>query len=227
MGSVTEGIVGVVSDIDNTVYCRSPEYFAAGSRRELEGCASVLGLAFGKFEPMFKSKQGEIAARTGRKVTVTETVYELGVTPEQWSDLRCVAWQPEKWISSDREICQLLVELSQHFVLAFGTNSPIEIGKRTLQAIGIAEVVPQATVFGPEILGASKPNPAFHAGIAARLQLEPENCISIGDREFSDGPPAIAAGYSGAIIVPGSRNELVEVIQQLLEGCVSTTGKEK
>ena len=42
---------------------------------------------------------------------------------------------------------------------------------------------------------------------------------------MSDGPPALAAGYAGAIIVPGSRDELLRVVPQLCNGQVSMLQK--
>ncbi|MFA5022204.1 MAG: HAD family hydrolase [Patescibacteria group bacterium] len=211
-------IGGIVFDIDNTVYPRSPAYFDEGSRLELEGAAECLGLSFEALEPKFKAKRQEIEQQQGRKAAVTETLYALGLTPEQWSELRLIAWQPEKWILPDEEISRFFAKLSQQYQVAFGTNSPIEIGKRVLSIIGILAAVPQVKIYGPEVLGASKPEAAFYTGIAQRLGLPPGQCLSIGDRDFSDGPPAVQAGYAGAIIVPGSRDELLNIGPELLAG---------
>ncbi len=218
IGFLCPRVKALVFDIDNTVYSRSEEYFAEGSRRELELSANAIGIPLAVFLKAFEKKRNEISAREERKVAVTETVYALGVTPKQWSSLRLVAWQPEKWISSDPDISNLFAELTGRYHVAFGTNSPVEIGLRVLQTIGIAQAAPEIKVFGPENLNFSKPEPEFFCGISDFLGLSASVCISIGDREFSDGSPAIKAGYAGAVIVHKSTEELLGLGDCLLNG---------
>ena len=149
--------------------------------------------------------------------TTTEAVLSLGITREQWNDLRCRAWKPEEWLKDDPELCVTLMCMQERYKIAFATNSPRGVGLRVLKALGIGIVMPDAIVFGPESFGVSKPNPDFFVRIAEQLGLLPSQCCSIGDREESDGTPAIIAGYAGALIVQ-SRDVLVKIVPQLFLG---------
>lgn len=214
LGSIAGTVRAVVFDIDNTLYERSEAYFAEGSAREMDCVASLLGIPRSRVESVVEAERLEIEQRAGRAATLTETVYRMGITPEQWSSIRLGAWQPDRWLRADFELCEALLRLSGLYTLAFGTNNGIEIGRRTLRVLGIPESIACRT-FGPETLNASKPEAVFFRRIARKLDIRPSWCVSIGDREFSDGPPALAAGYCGAIIVPGSRDETLQVIELL------------
>jgi FMN phosphatase YigB (HAD superfamily) len=217
-GNVNGCARALVLDIDNTIYVRTDEYFAAGSELEMQEVCRILGHPVDEMEKIVETRRAEIAEREGRKAVLTETLYSLGITSEQWSDIRLYAWRPEEWVTKDREMCSALARLSNRYLVAFGTNNGIEIGRRTLQAIGFTEPEYDLHLFGPENLGVSKPEVAFFSRIACLLDTLPHKCVSIGDREVSDGPPAIEAGYGGAIIVHGSRDETLEVINRLLSG---------
>ncbi|NUM25586.1 MAG: HAD family hydrolase [Candidatus Buchananbacteria bacterium] len=220
LGSVT-GILGIVFDIDNTVYYRTDEYLAAGSHNEVVEVAKILGVEPAEAQRRIAAKRQEIATQQNRKVALTEGVLALGVTRRQWDVLRCTAWNPEKWIQPDSEMSELMRRLADRFTVCFGTNSPSEIGERIIELIGIRSTVPKVLVFGPDNIGHSKPDPQFFSLIAQVAGLDPATCLSIGDREFSEGPPALEAGYAGAIIVPGSRDETLQVGEMLLSRTLS------
>ncbi|MDO8559719.1 MAG: HAD family hydrolase [bacterium] len=202
-------IQGVILDIDNTVYSNSG-YFSAGSCGEIAEVAQLKGWKKETVEDRLRTLRQDLAHRVGRPATLTEAVYAFGVTPEEWNQLRCRAWQPEQWLSHDDAICAYFVRLAERFsTIAFGTNSPSAVGERVLRCVGLRAALPTAPVFGAETFAVSKPDPQFFARIARHLELPPEVCLSVGDREFSDGPPAIAAGYAGAVIFPDGRDELL------------------
>jgi len=47
------------------------------------------------------------------------------------------------------------------------------------------------------------------------MNISADQCLSIGDREFSDCTPALEAGYSCAILV-GGKHDLINAIKLLL-----------
>ncbi len=194
----------LILDIDGTIYQRNEAYLAAGTRGEIAGVAKILGVSFAVASASIKKTRKMLAGETpDNQATMTETVYRLGITPEQWSALRLKAWRPEEWIEEDAEMSTLITNLARSRLVAFGTNSPVEVGRKIVRLVGIkTDVIPDIRVFGPENLGVSKPNPKFFSEIAKAILVPVGQCVSIGDREFSDGPPAIEAGYAGAIIVP-------------------------
>jgi len=207
----------LVLDIDNTIYHRTEEYLAKGSLREIELVSDILGFDFTTTEKMIAEKRRLLSKRTNRKVTLTETVYRLGITPKQWSSLREQAWEPEKWLKRDNEVSDIIKALSKKYFIAFATNSPVSVGRRIVRLIGITDsCVPDKHILGPENLGTSKPDARFFSEVANIMQIDPKHCISIGDRKFSDGPPALKAGYAGAVILLKSPDNLVVLAKTVL-----------
>ena len=207
-------VLGLLLDIDNTLY-RHPAYHASGTRGEIAEIGKILEQSHDQVEALISGRKKEIAIRQGRPATMTESVLSLGVTRQQWNELRCRAWQPERWLEQDPQVCEILARLSNRYCIAFGTNSPLAVGRRVLTTIGVSGALPDAPVFGPESFAVSKLDPVFFKEIAGELGLTPCECISIGDREEADGTPAITAGYADALILSGSRDELVMVLPEL------------
>lgn len=206
----------LVFDIDKTLYDNS-EYHAAGTRGEVSAIADIFGRSYEDTAQAIAVQRSILSLEWGRPATMTETVLSLRITRTQWNQLRCRAWQPEDWLKDDPELCISLMCLQERYKIAFGTNSPREVGMRVLKTLGISIMMPDAPVFGPESFSVSKPDPAFFMKIVDQLGFVPSQCLSIGDREESDGTPAIGAGYAGALIVHG-RDILVEIVPQLFLG---------
>lgn len=207
--------VWVVCDIDSTLYT-NPDYIQASSKQEIAEVAKVLGVPTEETLRIIRQKYKDLYRRIPREITLTETVYALGITQKQWGELRCRAWEPEKWLAQDVEMCEALNRLSvseNTLGVCFATNSPVAVGRRTLNVIGIN--YPPHLLFGPENVGCFKPDPRFFPYIAECLQASPNECISIGDRKMTDGDPAIMAGFSCAFVVEG-RDDFIATIQQLI-----------
>ncbi len=147
---------------------------------------------------------------------MTETVRSFGIMQEQWDEFRCRVWQPEQWLSPDEEVCKTLCSLNQRYRIVFGTNSPIDVGRRVLATLGVDKAIPDTPIFGSDTLGISKPHADFFMRIAERMGFAPHHCIAIGDRTEMDGTPALAAGYAGAIIVPGGRDVFISAAYDLI-----------
>jgi len=212
------GISALIVDVDETLYPKHHPYHAAGTQGEIAEIAHILEKPYAETEMRIWSHRQELSVRFGRPAAMTETVMSLGITREQWNELRCRVWRPEEWFSLDTEVCVMLVLLRQRYRIAFGTNSPIAVGRRVLVALGVDKAVPDAPLFGSDALGISKPHSDFFIRIAERLGFMPYQCLSIGDRVAIDGTPAIAAGYAGALIVPKGRDAFIAATTQLFIG---------
>jgi len=214
MGKWDNSPVWIVSDIDSTLYT-NPEYIRLCSIREVTEIARILGISTEKAEQKIMRMRKKLSLRIPREITLTETVYALGLTEDEWGELRCRAWEPEKWIKYDAELCAALEEfriLPNVLGICFATNSPIEIGRRNLYALGIP--CESNLLFGPENLECSKPDARFFPRIAASLGVSTTQCVSIGDRGMSDADPAIVAGFCCAFIVEG-RNDFICTLRKL------------
>lgn len=201
-------------DIDDTLYTNA-SYRKAGSERELYELAVELDSGYENVCARIRAKRHELKIVIGRNATLTEIVYAIGITPQQWSALRCRAWQPKEWLTLDQKLCimiQGLAQANQKYHVACGTNAPVDVGRETLRVLGIPDIF---SVFGPESFGVSKPALQFFRGIAAAFDTETDSWISIGDRRATDVEPSIAAGFSGAVVVTG-RDDLICLLESLL-----------
>ncbi len=214
MGCIREDTAcSYLFDIDDTLYT-NPNYRKEGAKGELCEIAMKLGVDYVTAQERVNAKRSEIKD-AAREPTLTETVYALGITHQQWNELRCRVWRPHEWIAPDPELCTKicwLVRKNSRCQIAFGTNSPVDVGRETLRALGIPDIF---RVFGPESFGVSKPEQMFFLKIAASFATNADAWISIGDRKMSDAEPALAAGFSGAVIVQG-RDDLIEFLNRLL-----------
>ena len=200
-------------DIDDTLYT-SDQYREVGTERELCEIAAELEMDYTTAKMHISAKRQEIENTMGRKSTLTETVYALGITCERWSELRHRAWRPKEFLAPDSELCAIMhriIGATPECRIAFGTNAPKLVGREVLRVLGIAESFP---VFGPESFGISKPDPNFFLCIAASFNTQPQHWISIGNRKMSDAEPAIVAGFCAAIVIR-DRDELIEFLEKL------------
>ena len=206
---------GIVFDIDGTLYT-NPEYGRASAAREIELIGEKLVRGKKETEDLIASTKEILIRETGSEVTLTQVVSCLQVSFYAWNQIRERAWTPEKWLKEDAALAGMLwKEWRRNRVsIAFGTNAPRNVGMRTLLALGI---IPDCPIFGPESFGISKPDKRFFASIAEVLGLDPQQCFCIGDRRFTDVDPAIAAGFSGGVVVSG-RDELFNLLPNLLNG---------
>ena len=221
-GTIHEGVRCLLFDIDNTLYERGSDYFHHGSSREVEEVALILGFGITETRDLFSQVKGEIQKNLQRKIALTEVVYSLGITPKQWSEIRCQAWDPFGWIFKDPQVCLVLQTLAQRYCIHFATNCPVEIGEKIIETIGLRQVLPCSCVFGPENLHSFKPRTDFFSKAAEVLGFSPNQIVSIGDRSFSDIFPAIDAGYAGGILFSHGRDDLLRLTEVLVESAVTT-----
>jgi len=212
LGTLNDTISFMLFDIDNTVYNYVPEHLEQLKTAGEHFLSRRLGWSLELAREKLAIRRDKVRQQNGRPVTNTEVIESFGYTLAEWDEFRCEFWTPEKWIGSDPEIVQTIGELSKHFALAFGTNSPKAIGQRILNSIGLSAL--QLPFFGPGDFEPQKPQPAFYAKVVEVLGFQVGQCLSIGDREPFDCVPAIEAGYAAAITVK-NRDELVKVLRQI------------
>src|SRR3989338_2073194 len=217
----------LVIDIDNTVY-DNPAYFQDGNRRELEAAAFCLGHTPERLEQLIQSYRSNQEQLTGRKQTVTETMYHYRLSPDQWSRLRCEVWRPEIFLQPNPALADVICKVSTSLrAVAFATNSPKQIGVRVLTCVGLGDLLSsrKIQVFGPEDVGASKHQPEFFRAVAQELSCLPAECVSIGDREDTEGRGAFQAGFGVAVLVVNV-GETITLLRALCDNHGGIYGRE-
>lgn len=213
IGSSNGRISCVVSDIDETLYTNREYTFFRG-QRELEEAARVLRVSVHTVKEMIGVKAVELRDTLGREVTRTETVSALGISGSEWEEIRYQTWQPKMWLRPDPELCQAVETFQREsgIRVCFATNAPGEKGTETLEVLGFSKE--SFSFFCPESLGCLKPDFQFFSRIARELEVDPNLCAAIGDRQMSDVAPALKAGFSCGFVVQG-RDDFLSVLFEL------------
>jgi FMN phosphatase YigB (HAD superfamily) len=193
----------VAFDIDNTLY-ENPAYAESQHRVLIEELADGLGVSPEEaYRQVDAHKTKQALEHAGRRPSLAESSAALGfdiATSVEWR-LRRIA--PEDYLSPDERLHGLLRKLATRFTVAAITNNPVEIGRRSLQALGIADSF-QAVV-GLDSTHASKPNPLPFRYLADTLQIPIAEILIVGDRYGVDLEPALELG-GGAVLVEGIRD---------------------
>ena len=207
----------ILFDIDRTLY--ENETYARHQEDVLvTALADHLNLSVPDAQTRVNQVRGETTRDSGgKRPSLANTFLALGVDMAQ-----SVRWReryilPERYLAPDpelREALQLLhtrAATSEHghgnATLATQgirtgclTNNPSAIGRRTLEVIGIADLMD--FVIGLDDTMASKPDPVGFRMACRRWGVSAEHIISVGDRVPVDIDPALELGM-GAILVEG------------------------
>jgi HAD superfamily hydrolase (TIGR01549 family) len=215
-GSLTN-IQAMVFDIDNTCY-DNPAYREFTKWGMYNGVGEILGLSAEETAERVRARKKALIAERNTLVTLTDTILSLGLSRQQWHQVRIVALQPQGYIQPDLPLCNLLVEAEMMFRLAFATNSPEIVGRKILGQIGLPESSDAFNIIGADTFEISKPQPEFFLKVCELLGVSPKHCLSIGDREDIDCSPALAADYAGAVFVPEMRAGTAAFLRAYLAG---------
>lgn len=199
----------IVLDIDGTMY-NNPAYLKEGDEREYTYMAEKTGRSVKTLKAEFHAYREQSWHSKSQFV-----VEVLGLGTEWWNRIRLSCYSPEKFLCRDPSLVEQIRRLSNRYRIVAATNSPGLVGEKVLRALGFEPLLADYTLllFGPETLHAYKPQPAYFAGIAADLQIDPKEFVSIGDREDADILPAREAGMEGILVT--SRKELDEALAML------------
>lgn len=191
---------GIIFDLDGTLY-QNELYRRDIAQKEAEAVATAVGWPVTEAPTELAQQRQALGRRLGRPARLTETVFELGLTRQWWDTTREAIYRPEEFITPDQTVISSLQRLIDSHRVAIATNSPSGVAHRILDLLGADECLRRRMlIVGPDTLGVSKPDPEFFLELARRLDVSPEQCLSIGDDEQNDAHPAIEAGM-GAIII--------------------------
>lgn len=188
---------GLVFDLDNTLYT-NPAY----ARFQEDVLVGRLGSALG----MSAEDAGEMVAR------LRDERRTAGLPPTSLGNLSAslgfgietsVRWreesiEPSAWLSRDLRLEAVLGHLAGRFELALVSNNPSMVVEKSLAALGVRDCF--SVVVGLDSTMKSKPAPEPFELALRLLKLQPEACLSIGDRFDVDIAPALGLGLGGILV---------------------------
>jgi phosphoglycolate phosphatase/putative hydrolase of the HAD superfamily len=194
-----EGPRALLLDFDSTLYTNG-NYARFQNEVLIERLARERGESLEATKARLDALRAELAAASGTTTSLGQLFAQLGVSIETSVTWREELIEPATWLGPDPVLDAVLAILASRFALALVTNNPASVGKKGLDALGVARHF--KTVVGLDDTWRSKPDPAPYVLAAKRLDTEAGACISIGDRYDIDIAPALSLGM-GAILVDG------------------------
>jgi putative hydrolase of the HAD superfamily len=190
-------------DFDGTLYRPSPVKLWMGLELLLFGAAHLRTLRSFRHEHERIRREQEHEVEDPFQLQIQRTATKLGLDPqrvarivEQWMFER-----PQKWIRRHAR-AELVHEVHQFRSrggkLAVVSDYPVSAKLKAIQP----ELVPDVIVASGEHGGPGrlKPYPDGYLKAAHRLDLAPERCLVIGDRQDADGLAAERAGMGFRLI---------------------------
>lgn len=136
----------------------------------------------------------------GKKISLGNTLIHFGVTIDESVKMRESLLEPANYLTVDKKLIDVISKLKKEFKLICVTNNPIIPAKKTLDAIGIGELITE--IIGLDTCGVSKPAKEPFELAVKLLNVPTEEIISVGDRYDMDLSLPLDMGM-GAILVGG------------------------
>jgi phosphoglycolate phosphatase/putative hydrolase of the HAD superfamily len=191
-------ISGFIFDMDLTLYTH-PEYARAQVDPLVERFGQRLGKNAGEARREIEAyRQKWAASHGGQPLSLGAVFSAYGISAEEnirWREESC---EPALYLKADPALRGTLSALGVSCALAVVSNNPVLVIRKTLAALGVADLV--KALVGPDTCRVSKPHRAPFLRAAEDLGLAPETCVSVGDRYHIDLAPALELGMGGILV---------------------------
>jgi len=190
----------VLFDMDNTLYTHD-EYARTQIDLPVERLAQLRGKTFEEMNAQISEYRKNWAATHGGKaISLGNTLLAFGVSIEETVIWRKELYRPEDYLVTDKKLHSVLEKLASRFTLAVVTNNPVSVAQRTFSVLGVDDILQK--IVGLDTCYRSKPDKIILEKAAEICNVEPQNCISVGDRYDIDIALPLELGM-GAVLVDG------------------------
>ncbi|MBN1595617.1 threonylcarbamoyl-AMP synthase [candidate division FCPU426 bacterium] len=154
--------------------------------------AAQKNIPFPEAKKMFAAMYGRLQHRCGRPPSKLYTLTRLKLSDTEWARRHGARVYPGKILRPDHRLRKTLMVLRDFYRLAIVTNNHQKNMQATLRALRIEGLFDETLTLSESRI--FKPSPGLYLAMARRLAVEPQACLSIGDRYDLDLAPAAAAG---------------------------------
>ncbi|WP_191016057.1 HAD family hydrolase [Treponema zioleckii] len=194
----------LIFDIDSTLYT-CPEYAHEQIDAQVRHFAKLNHLSADGARNMIADYRRKWAKdHDGKKISLGNLLRSFGVSIETSIEWRKTLFDPADYLKRDEKLIETLKNLSKKFYLICVTNNPVEPARKTLDVIGISDLIP--VIVGLDTCMASKPSKKIldravkEASDALGRQVDYSECVSVGDRFDIDLSLAISLGMGGVLV---------------------------
>lgn len=195
---IPENLTTIIFDIDSTLYT-SASYAFEQVDVQIRQFAKENGMTFSEarnkiseFRKKWRSEHG------GKKISLGNAFTHFGVSIEKSVQMRRELLEPEDFLKYDSRLVSAITRLKEKFKLICVTNNPVLPARKTLEAIGIAALIPD--IIGLDTSGKSKPAVEPFQMALEKTGSRAENCLSVGDRYDMDISLPLEMGMGGILV---------------------------
>ena len=195
---IPENLQTIIFDIDSTLYTNTAYAFEQVDV-QVRHFAELRNITAEKARAMVAGYRKEWASRhNGQKISLGNTFTAFGVTIEDSIEWRKKLLDPAQFLKPDGLLIPVLKKLKEKYRLICVTNNPILPARKTLEAIGIADIIPD--IIGLDTCHKSKPAREPFLLAAKKTDAASENCLSVGDRYDMDISLPLELGMGGILV---------------------------
>ncbi len=199
----------LIFDIDSTLYT-NPEYAREQIDCQIRHFAQIRGISADTARTMVRDFRKNWAnEHEGKKISLGNLLTNFGISIEESIEWRKTLIDPFKYLKKDEQLRKTLTNLQKKFYLLCVTNNPLSPAKKTLEALGVSDLITQ--IIALDTTKKSKPaKEIFDLAVkksaeALNAKIQYSECISIGDRYDIDLALPLELGM-GAILVDGVKD---------------------
>lgn len=196
--NVPSDIKAIIFDIDSTLYTNAAYAFEQVDC-QVRRFASLRGITNEEARRMVADYRKKYAAENGgKKVSLSNTLRSFGVSIEQSVQWRRELIEPADFLGPDKKLQEALAALSRRYKLLCVTNNPLLPAQKTLDALGVADLM--EVLVGLDTCNLSKPAKEPFERAAKEAGVPFDKIISVGDRYDLDLAPALELGMGGVLV---------------------------
>ena len=198
---------GLIFDIDSTLY-KNTAYQREQVDVQIRHFARTRGLPFDQALAMVEDARRRYAMQQRasasgnegkmQKSSLGNALTLLGVPVAESVRWRIELTHPEDFLQPDPELRQALERLAARYPFCVLTNNPVEIGRRTLETLGVSDLFPR--LIGLDTFFLSKPDRRLFLAAAEECGVPPERAVSVGDRFDVDIAVPLDLGMGGVLV---------------------------
>lgn len=196
--SVPKDLRAIIFDIDSTLYTNAAYAFEQVDC-QVRRFASERGITNDEARKMVADYRKKFARENGgKKISLSNTLLQFGVSIEQSVQWRRELIEPADFLGADKKLQETLAALSARYKLLCVTNNPILPAQKTLQALGVDNLI--EVLVGLDSCNLSKPAKEPFVLAAQKAGVDLANIVSVGDRYDLDIAPALELGMGGVLV---------------------------
>jgi len=177
----------ILFDLDGTLY-NSTEVRKKFAEAAYHALAKLKNITVEEAAALIEDTREKLKKKHGFPVPYTLTLVRFGMPVETWHKENIDFFDPRDYLSANGELRELLLDLKKRCKLAILTNNNEVQATRILEALKVQDLFDR--VFTYNTFKTMKPNPLFFKKAAKEMEVQPEECLVVGDRYSVDLIPA-------------------------------------